>query len=91
MWINYIILLMSELLNKAKFKARRGLNELDKIFVPFVERHFKNLSEQEISELFRLFEIDDVILADIIIYGKTEYPEELKGIFIKLFKFYSEI
>ena len=66
-------------------------NELDKIFVPFVERHFKNLSEQEISELFRLFEIDDVILADIIIYRKTEYPEELKGIFIKLFEFYSEI
>ena len=82
---------MSELLNKAKFKARRGLNELDKIFVLFVERHFKNLSEQEISELFRLFEIDDVILADIIIYKKTEYPEELKGIFIKIFKFYSEI
>ena len=56
---------MSDLLNKAKFKARRGLNELDKIFVPFVEKEFLSLSNSQVDQLFELFEIDDVSLADI--------------------------
>ena len=65
---HYIILYVSDLLNKAKFKARRGLNELDKILVPFVEKNFLSLNETKIEQLFELFEIDDVSLADIIIY-----------------------
>ena len=63
---DYIILSVSDLLNKAKFKARRGLNELDKIFVPFVEKRFLSLSNAQVDQLFELFEIDDVSLADII-------------------------
>jgi succinate dehydrogenase flavin-adding protein (antitoxin of CptAB toxin-antitoxin module) len=51
---------MSDLLNKAKFKARRGLNELDKIFVPFVEKKFLSLGDSQVDQLFGLFEIDDV-------------------------------
>ncbi len=82
---------MSDLLNKAKFKARRGLNELDKIFVPFVETKFLTLNKTQVKQLFTLFEIDDVTLADIIIYKKTNYPEELKEIFEEIFEFYSEI
>ena len=82
---------MSDLLNKAKFKARRGLNELDKIFVPFVEDKFFTLEKIQVEQLFTLFEIDDVTLADIIIYKKTSYPEELKEIFEEIFEFYSEI
>ncbi len=82
---------MSDLLNKAKFKARRGLNELDKIFVPFVEKRFLFLGNSQIDQLFKLFEIDDVSLADIIIYKKMDYPVELKEIFEELFDFYSEI
>ena len=82
---------MSDLLNKAKFKARRGLNELDKIFVPFVEDKFFTLEKIQVEQLFTLFEIDDVTLADIIIYKKTNYPEELKEIFEEIFEFYSEI
>ena len=82
---------MSDLLNKAKFKARRGLNELDKIFVPFVEDKFLTLEKIQVEQLFTLFEIDDVTLADIIIYKKTSYPEELKEIFEEIFEFYSEI
>ena len=82
---------MSDLLNKAKFKARRGLNELDKIFVPFVETKFLTLNKAQVKQLFTLFEIDDVTLADIIIYKKTNYPEELKEIFEEIFEFYSEI
>tara|TARA_Y100001935_G_C17143160_1_gene426642 strand:+ start:456 stop:704 length:249 start_codon:yes stop_codon:yes gene_type:complete len=82
---------VSDLLNKAKFKARRGLNELDKIFVPFVETKFLTLNKTQVKQLFTLFEIDDVTLADIIIYKKTNYPEELKEIFEEIFEFYSEI
>ena len=82
---------MCDLLNKAKFKARRGLNELDKIFVPFVEKRFFSLSNSQVDQLFKLFEIDDVSLADIIIYKKMDHPIELKEIFEEIFKFYSEI
>ncbi len=82
---------MSELLNKAKFKARRGLNELDKILVPFVEKNFLSLNETKVEQLFELFEIDDVSLADIIIYKKKDYPEDLKEIFEDIMHFFSEI
>ena len=82
---------MSNLLNKAKFKARRGLNELDKIFVPFVEKRFLSLDNSQVNQLFELLEIDDVSLADIIIYKKTDYPIELREIFEEIFEFYSEI
>ena len=82
---------MSDLLNKAKFKARRGLNELDKIFVPFVENRFISLNTSQVDQLFELFEIDDVSLADMIIYRKMDYPNELKEIFEEIFEFYSEI
>ena len=82
---------MSELLNKAKFKARRGLNELDKILVPFVEKNFLSLNETKVDQLFELFEIDDVSLADIIIYKKKDYPEDLKEIFEDIMHFFSEI
>ncbi len=82
---------MSNLLNKAKFKARRGLNELDKIFVPFVEKRFLSLDNSQVNQFFELLEIDDVSLADIIIYKKKDYPIELKEIFEEIFEFYSEI
>ena len=88
---DYIILSVSDLLNKAKFKARRGLNELDKILVPFVEKKFLSLEKSQIDQLFELFEIDDVSLADIIIYKTMEHPIELKEIFDEIFDFYSEI
>ena len=88
---HYIILYVSELLNKAKFKARRGLNELDKILVPFVEKNFLSLNETKVEQLFELFEIDDVSLADIIIYKKKDYPEDLREIFEDIMHFFSEI
>ena len=88
---HYIILYVSELLHKAKFKARRGLNELDKILVPFVEKNFLSLNETKVEQLFELFEIDDVSLADIIIYKKKDYPEDLKEIFEDIMHFFSEI
>ena len=59
--------------------------------MPFVEKRFFSLSNSQVDQLFELFEIDDVSLADIIIYKKMDYPSELKEIFEEIFEFYSEI
>ena len=67
------------------------MNELDKILVPFVEKNFLSLNETKVEQLFELFEIDDVSLADIIIYKKKDYPEDLKEIFEDIMHFFSEI
>ena len=49
------------------------------------------MSNNQVYQLFELFEIDDVSLADMIIYKKMDYPIELKEIFEEIFEFYSEI
>ena len=49
------------------------------------------MSNAQVDQLFELFEIDDVSLADMIIYKKMDYPIELKEIFEEIFEFYSEI
>ena len=67
------------------------MNELDKILVPFVEKNFLSLNETKVEQLFELFEIDDVSLADIIIYKKKDYPEDLREIFEDIMHFFSEI
>ena len=64
----------SFLLDKAKFKSRRGLNELDQILVPFVQNEFNSLEEKEKFLLVELLEFEDVDLADLILYRKIE-PE----------------
>ena len=62
------------LLDKAKFKSRRGLNELDQILVPFVQNEFNSLEEKEKFLLVELLEFEDIDLADLILYRKIE-PE----------------
>ena len=40
--------------------------------MPFVEKRFLSLDNTKVNQLFELLEIDDVSLADIIIYKKTD-------------------
>ena len=79
------------LLDKAKFKSRRGLNELDQILVPFVRNEFNSLEEKEKFLLVELLEFEDVDLADLILYRKTEPEIKFEEIILKIIKFSSEI
>jgi len=81
----------SFLLDKAKFKSRRGLNELDQILVPFVQNEFNSLEEKEKFLLVELLEFEDVDLADLILYRKMEPELEFEEIILKIIKFSSEI
>ena len=79
------------LLDKAKFNSRRGLNELDQILVPFVNREFENLQDLEKLNFIELLEFEDVDLADLILYGKAKATEKYEEIILKIIKFSSEI
>lgn len=79
------------LLDKAKFKSRRGLNELDQILVPFVNEKFQQLDEIDKILFLELLEFEDVDLADLILYKKIKSSEKFKKIITKIIEFYSEI
>ena len=81
----------SYLLDKAKFKSRRGLNELDQILVPFVQNEFNSLEEKEKFLLVELLEFEDVDLSDLILYRKMEPEIKFEEIILKIIKFSSEI
>ena len=79
------------LLDKAKFKSRRGLNALDQILVPFVTEKFKRLDEIDKILFLELLEFEDVDLADLILYKKIKSSEKFKKIITKIIEFSSEI
>ena len=79
------------LLDKAKFKSRRGLNELDQILVPFVNEKFQQLDEIDKILFLKLLEFEDVDLADLILYKKIKSSEKFKKIITKIIEFSSEI
>ena len=79
------------LLDKAKFKSRRGLNELDQILVPFVTEKFQRLDEIDKILFLELLEFEDVDLADLILYRKIKSSEKFKKIITKIIEFSSEI
>ncbi|MBV12525.1 MAG: hypothetical protein CMC52_00320 [Flavobacteriaceae bacterium] len=80
-----------EIFSKAKFKSRRGLNELDQIFVPFVLEQFNNLDSHEKKLFIKLLEWEDIDLADIILYKKEIKDMAFEEVFKKIIKFSSEI
>ena len=79
------------LLDKAKFKSRRGLNELDQILVTFVTEKFQRLDEIDKILFLELLEFEDVDLADLILYKKIKSSEKFKKIITKIIEFSSEI
>ena len=81
----------SFLLDKAKFKSRRGLNELDQILVPFVTKKFQQLEELEKILFLELLEFEDIDLADLILYKKIKSSEKFKKIISKIIEFSNEI
>ena len=59
----------SNLHKKAYFLSRRGLQELDIIFKPFVEERFEALSDIDKLSFLDLLQKDDVDLIDWLLNG----------------------
>ena len=73
----------SNLHKKAYFLSRRGLQELDIIFKPFVEERFEALSDKDKLSFLDLLQKDDVDLIDWLLNGMP-VPEDLNKIVTKI-------
>ena len=64
---------------KAYFLSRRGLQELDIIFKPFVEERFEALSDKDKLSFLDLLQKDDVDLIDWLL-NEMPVPEDFNNI-----------
>ena len=64
---------------KAYFLSRRGLQELDIIFKPFVEERFKSLSDKDKLSFIDLLQNNDVDLLDWIL-NEMPVPKDFNNI-----------
>ncbi len=69
----------SNLHKKAYFLSRRGLQELDIIFKPFVEERFESLSDKDKLSFLDLLQKNDVDLLDWIL-NDLPVPEDFNKI-----------
>ena len=69
----------SNLHKKAHFLSRRGLQELDIIFKPFVEERFEALSDKDKLSFLDLLQKDDVDLIDWLL-NEMPVPEDFNNI-----------
>ena len=69
----------SNLHKKAYFLSRRGLQELDIIFKPFVEEKFEYLSDKDKLSFLDLLQKNDVDLLDWIL-NDLPVPEDFNKI-----------
>lgn len=73
----------SNLYKKAYFLSRRGLQELDLVFTPFVEVRFSKLNQEDKVSFLELLENNDMDLMDWIINEKRT-PKEFNNIVIQV-------
>ena len=73
----------SILYKKAYFLSRRGLQELDLVFTPFVEERFSELNQEDKVSFLELLDNNDVDLMDWIINEKPT-PREFNNIVIQV-------
>ena len=69
----------SNLHKKAYFLSRRGLQELDIIFKPFVEERFETLSDKDKLSFLDLLQKDDVDLIDWLL-NEIPVPQDFNNI-----------
>ena len=69
----------SNLHKKAYFLSRRGFQELDIIFKPFVEERFEALSDKDKLSFLDLLQKDDVDLIDWLL-NEMPVPEDFNNI-----------
>ena len=73
----------SNLYKKAYFLSRRGLQELDLVFIPFIEERFSELNQEDKVSFLELLENNDIDLMDWIINEKPT-PREFNNIVIQV-------
>ena len=73
----------SNLYKKVYFLSRRGLQELDIIFKPFVEERFETLSDKDKLSFLDLLQKDDVDLIGWLLNGMS-VPEDFNKIVTKI-------
>ncbi len=73
----------SNLYKKAYFLSRRGLQELDLVFTPFVEVRFSKLNQEDKVSFLELLENNDMDLMDWIINEKPT-PKKFNNIVIQV-------
>ena len=73
----------SNLYKKAYFLSRRGLQELDLVFTPFVEVRFSELNQEDKVSFLELLENNDMDLMDWII-NENPTPKEFNNIVIQV-------
>ena len=73
----------SNLYKKAYFLSRRGLQELDLVFTPFVEVRFSKLNQEDKVSFLELLENNDMDLMDWIINEKLT-PKKFNNIVIQV-------
>ena len=79
---------MNDLKKKILWQCRRGLWELDAIFIPFVENNFDYLEEDEITNFQRLLEYEDIEIFDILVNKKSFEDATLQPIIRKILSFH---
>ncbi len=79
---------MNELKKKILWECRRGLWELDAILIPFVEKNFDFLEEDEILDFQRLLAYEDIEIFDILVNKKSFDDATLKPIIKKILSFH---
>ncbi len=82
---------MNSLIEEAKFRSRRGLNELDLVLEPFAKIKLDSLKQIELESYLELMSWEDNDLADVILYGKTCENTDLQKLITKIIDFFSEI
>ena len=82
---------MNNLIEEAKFRSRRGLNELDLVLEPFAKIELESLEQAELESYLELMSWEDNDLADVILYGKSCENLDLQRLISKIINFFSEI
>lgn len=73
---------MSEL-SRLRLRCRRGMKELDVIFMRYLEKHYPEASEQEKKVLDEVLDLQDPILFGMIL-GMDTVPEKYQPLIQKL-------
>lgn len=80
-------MLTPDQLAELRWRCRRGMWELDNLFIPFFEREFANLPEEEQNHFIELLNCEDQELFDRFFNGKLFENKVLDSICDKMHEY----